>query len=67
MDFVHASETSAWKQSIKHKEMRKWEGIWIKSELEHFVLQLKRNGIPKINSHSKPTAFENMIPFNNKH
>ena len=47
--------------------MRKWEGIWIKSELEHFVVQLKRNGISKINSHSKPTAFENMIPFNNKH
>lgn len=67
MDFVHASETSAQKQCIEYKEMRKWKGIWIKSKIEHSISQLKRNGIPKISNNSKPIAFENMIHFNNKH
>lgn len=35
MDFFHASETSAQKQCVKYKEMRIWEGIQIKSEIEH--------------------------------
>ena len=43
----------------------KVRGNMNKSEIEHSVLQPKTNGIPKINSHSKPTAFKSII--NNKH
>lgn len=48
MDFVHASESSAWKQCVKHKEMRKWEGIWIKVKLNILFYNLKGMGYPKL-------------------
>lgn len=59
MDFVHVSETLAQKQCVKCKEMRMWEGIQMKSDIEHSISQLTWNDTAKFNN-SQSLAFENM-------